>query len=155
MKSSGFRTLAEAIYFMGHSGNASIKSVAESLGVSDSYLYRMLNWADGGAHFSPELLVDAMRGFKCEAPLRWMAQALGFMLVRPPRGNASRARLLSDLQIGFAEVVRVLAGPLGELESVRRSPEGGIIDVLWGHMEETAHVRAAVMRRMGQLELEV
>jgi len=150
------RTLEEAIYSMGHESGESIKSVASELGVSESYLYRMLSAFDGGAHFSPALLVRAMRFFNSVEPLRWMAQAMGFLLVRPPRGSASRVRLLSDLQVGFGRVIECLAnGQESGSAHEKESAQAWLAQskVLWGHMEDTAHVRAAVMKRMGQMEL--
>ncbi len=145
-------SMDEALYLMGHKSKVSIKDAAEKMGMGKSLLYRMLNSFDKSAHFPATLLTPAMQTFKNVTPLKVLAQRLGYLLVKPKRGNANKAKTLADYQLEFSKLMQQLLAFFAK-QSTELSTT--VFHMLDEHMESTAHLKASCERNSDQLELSI
>ena len=150
MNNTRATSLDEALYVMAHNSQVSIREASEAIGVKSPYLYRMLNPYDSGANLPAPWLIKAMQSFKNILPFRVQANYLGFLIVKPPFGRASKARSLSEFQLQFSKLIQTLIDFSNHpLKDTRR----GVLDLLREHMETTAHLRARCEKDLNQMEL--
>jgi len=85
------------LYDLARNSSKSIKSISEEIGKPYSTLMRELDPADKGAKLGVELLLPLMRSCESIAPLRFMADRLGYRVVANKNITPDKTTLHEEL----------------------------------------------------------
>jgi len=101
------------VYQLIHRGQKDIEELAELLGVSTNYLYKMGLPEENGSHSPIGLrrLIAIMKAQKDDSIARYMAQRFGAMFVKLPRVARNRmqqSEMVADYQKTASEAVQMM-----------------------------------------------
>jgi len=123
-------SLKEILYQTIHRSRATVPELADILGVSPNYLYKMGLPTDNGARFPLELLLPLMRATGNYAVLRHLADRSGFLLVkipRVPRNRQETNQMIAGYQALTTEAIRLL---IGYFQEPTREKKRNLLEIL-------------------------
>jgi len=148
------KTLTEILYEVVQGNGKPPKAIAEELGISYNYLRRSVLDGPSGCNFPLRLLIPLMKATKNYKPLKHLANACGYLLVKMPTGWKRRKDpylTIQNYQKHFTEVVKAL---IDFFDKPSYHNGQRVIAVLLNHMEETAAWQWRCKKNVNQMELD-
>lgn len=105
-------TLKDRLYKTAHRSKRPLKFIADKMGISENYLYRMcLPDAESGVKFPVDKLIPLMDAAENYTVLEHLANMCGFLLVKAPKFKAHKGDsfdLIDDYQSCSIEALKQL-----------------------------------------------
>jgi len=146
-------TLDRHLYNLVHQGPHSVEQLADRIGRSANYLYKMANPAEG-ADFKLKDLIPAMTAQKDYQALRHLAHACGFLIVNVPRAAKNRAESMEMV----VEYQKLASDTTSKLFEFLQDPTPELQTRVMALLTQVAEHSIGIRKRVAdgnQLELEI